>query len=125
VSIFGNVFSWFGDFFGFFKTDTGKALAKKAITTAELALPYVEFAAKLTPTFADDEVIAVLKNWALPIAQSLVNGAMTTEQKKFVIGQAVATVLQQMTGLTTTQANIATNLAYLKYKTESASKAAS
>lgn len=57
---------FFQKVFGFFSSDKAQAIAQKIQEYAVTALPVVEFIASLTPTRADDEIIALFKRFALP-----------------------------------------------------------
>ena len=65
-----NPFKAIGGFFqrvfGFFTSDKAQAIAKKIQEYMQAALPVVEFIASITPTRADDEIIALFKRFALP-----------------------------------------------------------
>ena len=57
---------FFQKVFSFFTSDKAQAIAQKIQDYAAAALPVVEFIASITPTRADDEIIALFKRFALP-----------------------------------------------------------
>ena len=62
---FKAVGSFFVKVFRFFSSDAAQRVAEKIQEYARAALPVVEFIASLTPTRADDEIIALFKRFAL------------------------------------------------------------
>lgn len=95
----GNPFKAVGKFFqsifAWFSSDQAQQIAKSIVSYSNAALPVVELIASLTPTRADDEIIALYKRFALPKVEAylalpkadrgaaLVNAAVAELQKQF------------------------------------------
>lgn len=64
MSIFGGVLKVFSAF----RSDKAKAAFGTVMSLVTQAMPIVEVVASLTPTMADDEILALFKRYALPSA---------------------------------------------------------
>jgi hypothetical protein len=92
-------FSRIARFFRALTTPTAKRRIRNALVQAanliEIALPIVELVAAATPSKADDEIVALIRRYALPIA--LPAGPMTDDEKSvFLRRSATELVKRQM-----------------------------
>lgn len=84
---------WFKRLVGYF---TGRALddIARAAELAKKALPIVTFVAALTPTRADDEIIALFKKYTIPGVEAWL--ALPKEQRGRALMQAAASQLKRV-----------------------------
>ena len=80
---------FFGKVFGWFSSDAAQRVAQKIAEYSKAALPVVEFIASITPTRADDEIIALFKRFALPKVEAYL-ALPQTDRGAALIAAAVA-----------------------------------
>ena len=85
------------DFFAGLATPEGQKKLNEALSKAYdllgQALPIVEMLAKLTPTRADDEIVALIKTYAIPL--SVPDHPMTESDKAYFLRQSAVTLLKR------------------------------
>jgi hypothetical protein len=94
----------------FFTSSKAQAALERAAELVPFALPIVKQIAALTPTRADDEIVAAFDKFAVPGAQQYL--ATPVAQRGYVLLQlATAALALQFPGLATNVLNTAVQLA--------------
>lgn len=97
-----------------------QALAK-AYDLVQDALPIVELVAKLTPTRADDEIVALIRNYAIPLA--IPERAMTDLEKSTFLRLTATNLLKRELagrGISDSVIDLAIQTAYVAFKNREA-----
>jgi hypothetical protein len=93
-----------------------KALAAlgQAETLVQYVMPVVEMVAAATPNKTDDEIVAIVKRWSVPI--SIPTGPMTDQEKGSLLLQtavvAATTTVAETTGIPNSVITLAVQTAY-------------
>ena len=111
-----------------FTTPEGQAKVNAALSATfdviQEALPVCELIASLTPTRADDEIIALIKRYAVPLA--IPAKPMTDLEKSMYLKTSAVTVLKSnlnYAGVSDKVLNAAVEVAYLAYSAAKTDKA--
>ena len=113
---FKRVAGWFGD------GNAVKKVLDQAYGLLTAALPIVEDIAKLTPTRADDEIVALIRKWGLKLHVL----TYTDERSKglFLHQIAAASLKRVFPGMPNSVIDLAVQLAYTAWRAGEREKAA-
>jgi hypothetical protein len=78
---------------GFFASDKVQTAITTAATVAEAALPVVAVIAAMTPTKADDQILAAYRNYGIPVCETLLK--TPPEKRGYALLDLATQVLQK------------------------------
>ena len=130
MKFIGSFFQKVGSAFASLFTASGQKKALAALGQAEAlvqeVLPVVEMIAAATPNKTDDEIVALIKKWCVPV--SIPAGPLTDADKGSLMLQTAITAATQTvavaTGVPTPVLTLAIQAAYVVIKSVSPAKAA-
>jgi hypothetical protein len=102
-------------FVGFFRSGKAQAAFEQAAALVPKALPIVTLVASLTPTLADDELVALFRRFALPYVEQYL--ALPKEQRGVALLKVASTQLASIApGTPTRILDTAVQLAYVGFR---------